>query len=278
MQKIQTSRGSIAYEERGSGQALVLVHANAGDHHNFDSVLPALAVHFRTLAVDLPGFGESQALHSPESSTATHMADALAEFVAALGLENAVFIGNSVGGYAAARLAISAPARVRALILVDSGGFSHQTAFTRLFCRLKGSGFVPQVLDDRFTRLYLKRRNSFVDAIIACSDAYHRDPLRAAVIAALWRSFLDPQYDLRPLAGRIRVPTLLVWGRDDPVLQLADARTALGLIPGSHLVVLETGHMPFAEDPPAFLAAVTQFLAELPAPEVQIDDYAASHA
>jgi 3-oxoadipate enol-lactonase len=172
-----------------------------------------------------------------------------------------VLVGNSVGGFAAARLAVRHPERVRALALVDSGGFAAMTAAARAFCWLKGREWVTRSFERRFAEHYLAKRNPAVTEILRRVDAAHRGRATVAVNAAIWRSFTAPESDLRGTAPGIRCPTLLVWGRHDPVIRaVVEGRTAEALIPGARLVVLETGHCPFAEDPEAFLAAVQPFL------------------
>jgi pimeloyl-ACP methyl ester carboxylesterase len=94
----------------------------------------------------------------------------------------------------------------------------------------------------------------------------------------LWRSFEHPDSDLRSLSTQITAPTLLVWGRKDPVLRLIDGKTAAALIPNARLAVLDTGHMPFAENPDAFLALALPFLKEIQAREEQIHVGIPSHA
>src|SRR5262245_44314562 len=121
MQKIQTRFGAVAYDEQGRGTPLVLLHANPGEHNAFDSILPLLSRHYRTIALDWPGYGESTPFDPPDAASAMRFADVLEEVVAELDLPPAIFLGNSVGGYAVARLAITQPERVSALILVDSG-------------------------------------------------------------------------------------------------------------------------------------------------------------
>src|SRR5258707_8955019 len=96
MPAVKTRTGDVFYEERGSGTPLVLLHANPGDHHDFDAVIETLSEHYRVMTVDWPGHGSSPAPKPPQSASAMLMADVLEDFVEALGSEQAVFIGNSV--------------------------------------------------------------------------------------------------------------------------------------------------------------------------------------
>ena len=90
----------------------------------------------------------------------------------------------------------------------------------------------------------------------------------------MWRSFSHPDHDLRARARQITAPTLLIWGRYDPVIRLeSDGKSAAASIPNARLWALETGHMVFAEDPDAFLAAIQPFLREVTA-DVEIPSYA----
>ncbi|MEV6097697.1 alpha/beta fold hydrolase [Nocardia sp. NPDC051981] len=81
-----------------------------------------------------------------------------------------------------------------------------------------------------------------------------------ATYSALWHSFNDPRYDLTGRATEIAAPTLIVWGRRDPVLPLRYGRKAHALIPGSELRVLPTGHLPFSTAPEQFLDVVRPFI------------------
>lgn len=262
MPMIRTSQGAIAYERRGAGPAVVLLHGNAHDRHDYDAVIPALARELTVFAVDWPGCGESPAPAEPRASTACGLAALLPEIVAGLGAVPAILIGNSVGGFSAARLALTHPALVRALVLVDSGGFTAHNVLSRLFCRVKGTELVSRLVAERFPRFYLRRRTPTVEAMLARARTHARNPAGIAIDAAIWRSFATPEHDLRAQAAAIRVPTLLVWGRHDPVLPLRDAEVARRALPRAGYVVLDTGHVPFAEDPEGFLAAVLPFLRE----------------
>ncbi len=264
MTMTQTSVGPVAWQSRGTGRPLVLLSANPGDRRDWDAVIPDLARDHQVIAVDWPGHGESPAPEPPGSASAMMYARVLAELAEALGLAGAVVFGNSVGGYAAIRLALDHPARVAALVLVDPGGFTRHGVASRAFCAIKGRKWVTRRIAGQFARRYLRRRTPWTEAMIARADAERANPAQVAVDAAIWRSFTDPAHDLRGRAGAMAQPTLLVWGRHDPVLRMAlDGRAARAAMPAARWVDLDTGHAPFAEDPDAFLGAVRPFLAEV---------------
>lgn len=255
-----TRLGPVAIHEAGAGPPLVLLHAIGHDHRDFDAILPALAAHHHVLAVDWPGHGGSPAPTSPGTVAATDFADALEDLTAALDLGPAAFLGNSVGGFAAARLAARHPERVAALVLVDPGGFGELGWLERAFCHLQGTETVTRWAWNAFPAHYLVVRNPHTEAILARVRA-SETPDGVRVQAAVWRSFLAPGHDLRGEAAAIRAPTLIAWGEEDPVLSVADGERAAALVPGASLVRFPTGHMPFAEAPDDFLAAVLPFLA-----------------
>jgi len=264
MKLVDTPGGPVAVHRTGEGPAVVLLHANPGDSRDYAAVLPALAAELTVYAVDWPGYGDSPPPQPPSSATAMGYADLVPQLVAGLGIERAAFIGNSVGGYAAASYALREPSRVSALVLVNSGGFVPLTPLTRAFIAAKGTERVTALLAGRFPRLYLRARNPFVHEILAREQA-RRDRARRgdraciAVEAASWRSFADPRHDLRARTAGLTTPTLLVWGVRDPLLGRA-GRHARRAIPHARWHPLPTGHAPYAEAPEDFLAATLPFL------------------
>jgi pimeloyl-ACP methyl ester carboxylesterase len=249
--------GEVYYEERGSGLPVVMLHATLHDHHDFDAVAERLSDRFRTIAIDWPGHGQSAAA----AVGAPALADTLEEIVAGLDLPSAVFMGNSVGGYAAARLAITQPERVAGLVLVNAAGFTSLNAVSRAFCAAIGTPAITRRLLPRLVPGYMKVRNDADRAIAERVIARARTPDGARTAAALWKSFTAPAYDLRPRAGQIEAPVLLVWGGKDTILPLKAGRETHAALPGSRLEVLDTGHVVFASAPDEFVALVEPFIA-----------------
>ncbi|MFM8304424.1 MAG: alpha/beta fold hydrolase [Actinomycetota bacterium] len=243
----------------GTGSPLVLLHGNGGDHRYFAAVAGRLAEHHTVHAVDWPGWGASAPDGEP---TALDYAALLPRVLRGIGAGPFVLVGNSVGGFAAIRVAATNPDLVRALVLVDPGGFTPRWPGTVAVCRLIGSRRLARPMLRILPRLYLRRDNELVAALRSRAAEAAGDPARVRVFASLWRSFAHADHDARPAARGVAVPTLLVWGRRDSVLPWPiDGRRARHALPGASVVALACGHQAFAEMPDAFLAAVEPFLA-----------------
>lgn len=268
--------GPVHYTDTGSGTPLVLLHANPGDSQDFAAVLPALAQRFRVLALDWPGYGQSPLPAHPESVHVDLFFQVLQDWLTQLQLPPALFIGNSLGGYAAARLAAEAPERVRGLILVSPGGFTSHTAVTRAFCGLQGSRFA--LAPARWSGLYLKRRSETALAMLERAAGAQSQPAVRQLNRAIWRCFSLPCHDLREAAAAIKAPTLLMFGRYDPAIPAdKDGVVAARCLPHADLVILPCGHAAFAELPERFLEYTLPFLeqqAELTAVDMPVLDEA----
>lgn len=262
-QIIELPTARLAYASFGEGPPIVLLHAAGHDRHDYDAIIPELARKHRVLALDWPGWGDSPALTAPEESSAMLYARLLAEFVAALDLPPAIFIGNSVGGYAAVRLALDHPPRVRALALVNSGGFSDTGLFARNFVRLRGREWFNSATWNLFPGYYTTSRNAQSLAMLSRLRDSETES-RVAALAAIWRSFNEAEHDLRQRATAVHTPTLLLWGERDPVIGIDAAEAAAAAIPGARLELLPTGHVVFVEAPQLFLDRLRPFLDSLP--------------
>jgi pimeloyl-ACP methyl ester carboxylesterase len=242
----------------GSGPPVVLLHANGGSHHDFDAITERLAQSATLLAIDWPGHGESGDAVEPG---ACPFADLLPSLLEAIDRGPYTLLGNSVGGFAAIRVAARRPDLVSNLVLVDPGGFTPRWPTTFVGCRLFGSERVAPLAMRMLPHLYLRRRTPAVKSIQAAAVAASRSPNQVRTFAKVWRSFTDPGHDARVDARRINVPVLLVWGTRDPILPwYIDGRRAKRELSSAHVVKLPCGHQPFAEMPERFLHELHQFL------------------
>ncbi|OBA77065.1 alpha/beta hydrolase [Mycobacterium sp. 1554424.7] len=260
MPTIQTRAGRVSYSELGSGPTVLLLHATLHDRHDFDPVVETLARRYRTIAVDWPGHGESDPVDAALRPGAPLLADALEDVVDGLGLSRVALIGNSVGGFAAARLAINRPECVAGLVLVNTGGFVPLNPLVRAFCRVIGTPSFVRWGAPAFVRAYMKARTDSDRRIIERAVAAAKTPEGVRVMTGLWRSFVTPEHDLRGRAAELTAPTLVVWGKRDIAIPLRAGRATHDAIAGSRFEILDTGHVVFSSDPDGFLAVAEPFL------------------
>ncbi len=262
MPRMLLSTGSVHYSIEGTGTPVVLLHALPGEGGDFGAVTPALAQNHQTIALDWPGSGQSDFPPPLASVGGEFYYETLREFLTALSLPPAFFIGNSIGGNAAARLASELPDKVRGLVLVAPGGFTAHHALTRCFCRLQSGRF--SLPPKAFARLYLRRRTETVKAMLHRAETVQSLPERIALNRKVWQSFATPENDLRHSSRTIKAPTLLLFGKYDPVIPArTDGRAARDCFPAARFVEMPCGHAPFAEVPDLFLKEVEPFLARL---------------
>jgi pimeloyl-ACP methyl ester carboxylesterase len=252
MTTLSTSAGTVAYDSRGSGDPVVLLPSGGHDQHDYDEVRALLPGGLRSIGVDWPGHGRSPA--GPAPSTELRLAQITEELLESLAPGGAVLAGNSIGGNVAARLAVRRPDLVRGLMIIDGGGFEDSRLPARMFCALMSRPWFARGVYPLFSWLYTRPRTAADRRARASAIAITRTAPGVRAVSEIWRSFALPDHDLRPEAGKITVPTVLVWGRYDPVLPLRVGEAARDLIPGSRLVAIDSGHLPHTTSPAAVAA------------------------
>jgi pimeloyl-ACP methyl ester carboxylesterase len=255
MTTLSTSAGTVAYDSRGSGDPIVLLPGGGHEHHDYDEIRNLLSGGFRSIGVDWPGHGRSPAGTAP--STELRLTQIVEELLDSLTSAGAVLVGNSVGGNVAARLAIRRPDLVKGLMIIDGGGFEDPSLSGRVFCALMSRPWFARRVYPLFSRAYTRPRTAADHRARAAAIAITRTAPGVTAVTEIWRSFNLPEHDLRGQAGKITAPTVLVWGRHDPVLPLRAAETARDLIPGSRLVVIDSGHLPHTTSSAAVAAELT---------------------
>jgi pimeloyl-ACP methyl ester carboxylesterase len=267
--------------EAGAAQAaerqpLVFIHGLSGCWANWLEQLPVLAREHRVVTLDLPGFGYSPMPSDGKEITISGYARLLDRLLGELGIDAAAVVGNSMGGFVSAELAIAFPRRVERLVLISAAGISttgnHATAralpsLRRLETVLAGTGaWIASKSDTVAGRARLREALLYVVTRHPgrLPGALAAEQLRGAgkpgFLQAL-ESILD--YDIRERLPEIACPTLIVWGDGDRLISVRDADVFEQLIPDSRKVIFEdTGHMAMLERPAAFNALLADFLAE----------------
>ncbi|ETI24037.1 hypothetical protein G647_03406 [Cladophialophora carrionii CBS 160.54] len=260
MPLVPTRAGEVMYEARGEGVPIVMLHATLHDRRDYEVVAEHFAKKHKAITVDWPWHGDSKGTSNKEYLSAVGFADVLEDVVDGLELGSAMFIGNSVGGFAAARFAINQPDKVRGLVLVNTGGFVEWTPVTRLFTKPLGSPSVSRLIMPYLVRRYMSPQTSHDEEITCRAAARAGTADGASTAAALWRSFLHPEHDLRPRATNIKAPVLLIWGTRDPIFPKTAGVAAQRCIPGSTLEYFDAGHVVFSSKPDKFLDVVDSFI------------------
>ena len=268
-------------ERTGEAQPLVFIHGLSGCWCNWLEQLPVLAREHRVVTLDLPGFGNSPM--PSEKITMSGYARLLDALLAELGIDAAAVVGNSMGGFISAELAIAFPQRVERLVLISAAGISTNQPLAGLNGRLADVDPIPALV--RVERIlaaqaaWLASRSQAVTRRPRLREATlglvvrHPRSLPAPLAAEQLRGAGKPgfmqafdaiiHYDVRERLPEIACPTLIVWGDGDRLIDVRDADVFAELIPDSRKVIFEdTGHMAMLERPAAFNALLRDFLAE----------------
>lgn len=257
---------TLNYLEAGhdNGRTILLIHGGMGDARlHWGAVMPLLAQEeFRVLAPDLPGFGKSQLLPVMRMDTLLHW---LKSFLDALEIEQAVVIGNSLGGLIARLFTAANPQLVPAVVLLNGGGVPEIPPALRILERIPVVSnvllgqFVGAMTDPKNLRRMIHVQDVPTDDFIAGTRAAHKS------FARLMRMLVSGTL---PEARNPIVPTLILWGADDTFTPLTDGEAVKDSIPGATLTeITDCGHMPQLETPDVFVWQIGNFLEKLSRPQ-----------
>jgi pimeloyl-ACP methyl ester carboxylesterase len=257
--------------DMGRGPAIVLIHGLGGNWQNWLDNIPHLAARNRVIAMDLPGFGESEMPH--DKISIDFYAAWIRDLLETLGVEQCVLIGNSMGGQIAAEVTLRHPELVERLVLVDAAGISaenfNKPATVEIMRRAdRLFSFWSKQVVTRSRRLALRRggRRALMSLWVQ-----NPDDLSAQLVIELGRGTGKPgfpdalraltQHPQRARLRQIARPTLIVWGASDRICPVRDAHEFHGAIRNSRLVILpDTGHLSMLERPDEFNALMDEFL------------------
>jgi pimeloyl-ACP methyl ester carboxylesterase len=267
----------------GLGRPIVFIHGlGSSGYIEWRFNLERFARTNRVFAPDLPGYGRSDKPAAARYGI-PYFARTIDRYLASRRIRDAAIVGTSMGGRIALEVALEYPDRVGRLVIVNSLGLGRpkiqpyypmmlvpRVGETLLRGMRHGLRWAPSPVIRRFAARFIGARGDLEKTM---SDAY-LDDLREMYAAegyqdaylATVRSLANPRsylggLDVTRRLDRIKAPVLIIWGADDPLFPVAQARRAHSLLPGSKLAVIEgAGHTPQAEKPEEFNKHLAAFL------------------
>ncbi|HEY7884260.1 MAG TPA: alpha/beta hydrolase [Cellvibrionaceae bacterium] len=244
----------ILLVEAGTGNAetVILVHGlGQNGFRDWQQVMGQLARDYHVIALDLPGFGYSD--KPPGRYSPTRYAELLSWLVAQTGQQQVHMMGHSMGGAVALRYASNHPGRLQKLVLVSVAGVLERTAFVQHSSALplymdQVPGPVRHLVGDQWRQWGGK-----------LLDLANRLPDPVALLSqnnSAWQSLLGDspngnaalaliEEDFGGTFAKVTVPTLIIWGEDDPVTPVRTGQLLAGQLPHAELMVFaDTGHVP----------------------------------
>jgi pimeloyl-ACP methyl ester carboxylesterase len=255
-QYLQIGDITVRYLDQGTGQAVILVHGLGGSIESWANNIDALSREMRVIALDLPGFGQSD---KPKMNyTIKFYRDFLASFIERLEL-SAALVGSSLGGQIATEVAISRPDLVQRLVLISPAGalpasFKGSPALKR-YVKVTKAKSVEQVkqalfavdgkpVDDAYARMVFERLS-----MPGAGDAF-----LSALVGSARASRLNSRLH------KIRAATLLLWGKEDAMIPIKFIDPFVKM-KNCRIIMLEgCGHRPHVEKPALFNRTITDFM------------------
>jgi pimeloyl-ACP methyl ester carboxylesterase len=258
------------YRENGDPNAplLVLLHGFGDSFTTWDGWVQELKPQFHIISLDFPGHGLTRA---PVGTTLSGegLADFVGAFAAKLALPKFAVAGNSMGGGAAWELAVRHPDRVNALILVDAAGFANDTppgkqplAFQILRYRL-GRTLLSKIdnrpLIEQGLKVDVYDKTLITPSLVDRFAEFQRAPGHREILMSV--NLGQSGASTAELLSGIKVPTLILWGESDPLIEPGAAKKFAAAISGSKLITYpKVGHLPQLEIPQRSAADVAAFL------------------
>jgi pimeloyl-ACP methyl ester carboxylesterase len=243
---------------------MLLLHGMFGDYLDWEPVIEPLAERFRVIAVDLPGFGDSD---KPDTEYDSELfIGAIRALLQDLGIPKVTLVGNSFGGLLALLFVLECPEAIEAVILVGSGGLQafDNTAVeraNRVFTEKALLCLTPDIQRAMFAPVFVKNGEARERYLEKQNEKLKRADYAAYVraISRTIRFVLNTSCEGR--LAQIERRTLLLWGDEDTVMPPDIAERASQTMPNAELRLLAgCGHAPQLECPRSFIKEVTEFM------------------
>lgn len=246
-----------------TADALFLLHGFSGDKDNWPMYARYLRKNYRVIIPDLPGFGDNA-----RDPNGDYRMDAQARwllaFADAMGIDRFHVGGNSMGGFIALKFTLKYADRILSLALLNSAGVLGKTKSELQIATENGESLLTVSSPEEFDRLlkFIVYRPLPLPGFIKqpyCEDLIAHRPFLESIFWSMAEELLDkPLNDQLPA---IVAPTLVIWGRQDRLIDVSCVDVLKTRIPKNRCVVFEeTGHVPMLERPAKSAAVHLQFL------------------
>lgn len=250
--------GQIHYRDEGnrSGPAILLIHGANSHLHTWEGVVDNLKGKYRLISYDQPGHGLSGAAGN-DDYRGDAMAAAAVKILDALGVEKAMWVGNSMGGWVSWRAALKFPDRVSSLVLMNASGAQDGEKIkpylgARLMRTSIGQAILPYVAPRFIVKQSLQQSvhdpKVMTDALVTRYWELVRFPTNRQ--ATIKRSQTNREPEKWDEIDSINAPTLIIWGEQDQVIPVSDAKIFNAKIKNSKMILYPNiGHLPMEENP-----------------------------
>lgn len=249
----------IKYLDEGEGDCVILIHGLGGHSGRWGKIMPDLSKSHRVIAPDLPGFGDSDKPRNGFDYSIPAFSEFLNVFMENLEIERANIIGSSMGGYIAAFFASEHPEKTEKLILVSPAGLSRQA--TPETISYMNAVYFPseRTAKSALEDLFYDKHNVNEEMIGDFVEKMANDDSKNAYFSSFFN--LSRNHEFEEKLGKIKSPSLIIWGEDDEIIPSEYAEEYASMIPNSKKVMItECGHMPFIEKPKEFLKLVEKHI------------------
>lgn len=277
----------VTYTQAGAGPVLLLIHGMAGSNENWHAVIEPLARRHTVIAPDLPGHGTSAPGAGDYSLGA--LAVGLRDLMIMLGHTRATLVGHSLGGGIAMELSYHFPELAERLVLVSSGGLGQEVSPVLRAAALPGADLFIAATARAATKAGSAvgrglatvglRPNADV-AEVARGYASLVDHDRRTAFLATLRAVVGTRGQSVNASDRLyltaRLPVLIVWGANDPIIPAHHGQRAHEAIAGSRLEIFDgVGHLPQIERPARFVAVLERFIEETEPARFDLEEWRA---
>lgn len=257
---------STHYIEKGDGESVILIHGFFYDSYMWSGNIDAFAEHFKVYAIDLWGFGYST--RQPLDYGYQLYANQVLKFMDSLNIPRAVLVGQSMGGGTAIKFCTQYRERVNKLLLVDAGGMPNPIPLAGRFFALPrvGEFFLSRNTDairmKNLRDIFIHNKEVITQSYFENVTKFHKiKGTNETSLTILRRNFFDKLSDEIHQLGKMDVPIMMVWGREDRAIPLDCGEKMHRILEGSRLEIIEdAGHVPQSERPEVFNQLSLNFL------------------